>query len=150
MIFDSILDSKSNNSILILQFSDSASTRLRLQSFDIRLYNEPRVWTPLRRYLFEFSFHFGESQLRLTKFSVLGVSQRLGPPQTKSLAPKIVDERRGIFDRLGASADPPATQVKCCYNPSMYNVLMYNHSHLKWWMLKAPQLIPRTYTFSVL
>ena len=50
-IFDSILDSRSSNSISILQFSYSASTRLRLQSFDVRLDNEPRVGTPLRRYL---------------------------------------------------------------------------------------------------
>ena len=40
-----IFDSRSSNSIAILQFSDSASTRLRLQSFDIRLNNEPRVGT---------------------------------------------------------------------------------------------------------
>ena len=50
-IFASILDSRSSNSTTILQFSDSASTRLRLQSFDIRLDDEPRVWTPLCQYL---------------------------------------------------------------------------------------------------
>ena len=50
-IFASILESRSSNSTSILQFSDSASTRLRLQSFDICLDNEPRVGTPLRRYL---------------------------------------------------------------------------------------------------
>ena len=50
-IFDLILDSRSSNSTSIFQFCDSASTRLRLQSFDICLDDEPRVGTPLRRYL---------------------------------------------------------------------------------------------------
>ena len=40
-----------NYSTSIFQFCDSASTRLRLQSFDIRLDDEPRVGTQLRRYL---------------------------------------------------------------------------------------------------
>ena len=53
-----ILKNSANNSIFdstsIFQFCDSASTRLRLQSFAIRLDDEPdepRVGTPLRRYL---------------------------------------------------------------------------------------------------
>ena len=52
-IFDLILDSRSSNSTSIFQFcdSDSALTRLMLQSFDIRLDDEPQVGTPLRRYL---------------------------------------------------------------------------------------------------
>ena len=48
---NSVLDSRSSNSTSIFQFCDSASTRLRLQSFDIRLDDEPRVGTPLHRYL---------------------------------------------------------------------------------------------------
>ena len=48
--FDSILDWRSSNSTLIFQFCDLASTRLRLQSFNIRLDNELRVGTPLRQY----------------------------------------------------------------------------------------------------
>ena len=51
LIFASVFNSRSSNSTLIFQFCDSASTRLRLQSFDIRLENEPHVGTPLRRYL---------------------------------------------------------------------------------------------------
>ena len=50
-IFDSILDLRSSNSTMILQFSNSALTRLRLHSFHFRLDNEPRVGTPLCRYL---------------------------------------------------------------------------------------------------
>ena len=50
-IFDSILDSRSSNSTAIFQFCDLASTLLRLQSFAIRLDDELRVGTPLRRYL---------------------------------------------------------------------------------------------------
>ena len=50
-VVDSILDSRSSNSTSIFQFCDSASTRLRFQSFNIRLDDEPRVGTPLRRYL---------------------------------------------------------------------------------------------------
>ena len=50
-VFDSILDSRSSNSTSIFQFCDSASTRLRLQSFDVCLDDKPRVGTPLRRYL---------------------------------------------------------------------------------------------------
>ena len=50
-VFDSILDSRSRNSTSIFQFCDSVSTLLRLQSFDIRLNDKPRVETPLRRYL---------------------------------------------------------------------------------------------------
>ena len=46
--------SRSSNLTSILQFSNSASTRLRLQSFDICLDDEPRVGTPLRRYLLDF------------------------------------------------------------------------------------------------
>ena len=51
---NSIFDLRSSNSTLILKFSNSALTRLRLQSFDIRLDNEPRMGTPLRRYLSEY------------------------------------------------------------------------------------------------
>ena len=51
-IFASVFDLRSSNSTLIFQFCNSASTRLRLQSFDISLGDEPRVGTPLRRYLF--------------------------------------------------------------------------------------------------
>ena len=50
-IFDSIFDSRLSKSTSILQFSDLALTQLRLQSFDIRLDDEPRVGTPLRQYL---------------------------------------------------------------------------------------------------
>ena len=50
-VFDSILDSRSSNSTLIFQFCDLASTRPRLQSFDICRDDEPRVRTPLRWYL---------------------------------------------------------------------------------------------------
>ena len=48
---NSVFDSRTSNSTSIFEFCDSASTQLRLQSFDIRLDNEPRVGTPLRRYL---------------------------------------------------------------------------------------------------
>ena len=51
LVLDSILDSRSSNSISIFQFCDSALTWLRLQSFDIRLDDEPWVGTPLCRYL---------------------------------------------------------------------------------------------------
>ena len=50
-IFDSIFDLRSSNSTSIHQFQDSALTRLRLQSFSIRLDIESRVGTPLRPYL---------------------------------------------------------------------------------------------------
>ena len=48
-IFGSIFDSRSSNSTSINQFYDSNSTWLRLQSFGIRLDEEPRVGTPMRR-----------------------------------------------------------------------------------------------------
>ena len=51
LVFDLILDSRLSNSTLIFQFCDSALTRLRLQSFDIRLDDDPLFGTPLRRYL---------------------------------------------------------------------------------------------------
>ena len=50
-IFASVFDFWLSNSNSIFQFCDSASTRLGLQSFDIRLNDEPRVGTPLCRYL---------------------------------------------------------------------------------------------------
>ena len=68
-IFDSILDSRSSNSISILQFSDSALTRLRLQSFDIRLDDEPRVGTPLRRYLLSISRRFKKNLTEKNPFT---------------------------------------------------------------------------------
>ena len=50
-ILYSILDSTPNNSTPILQFSDLASTQLRLQTFMIWLENESLVGTPIRRFL---------------------------------------------------------------------------------------------------
>ena len=50
-VFDSILSSRLSNSTSIFQFCDLASTRLRLQSFDIRLDDEARVGTSLRQNL---------------------------------------------------------------------------------------------------
>ena len=44
------------NSTSIFQFCDSASTRLRLQSFDIRLNDKPLVGTPLCQYLMPFKY----------------------------------------------------------------------------------------------
>ena len=48
-VLDSIFDLGSRNSTSIHQFYDSASTRLRLQSFGIRLNDETGVGTPLRQ-----------------------------------------------------------------------------------------------------
>ena len=50
-VIDSIFDSGSSNSTPIHQFYYSASTRLRSPTFSIRLDDESRVGTPLRRYL---------------------------------------------------------------------------------------------------
>ena len=47
-IFASVLDSRSSNSTSIHQFYYSASTRLRAQTFTIRLDDESQVGTPLR------------------------------------------------------------------------------------------------------
>ena len=48
---DSVLDSGLNNSTPIHHFYYSESTRLRTQSFSIRLDGECQVGTPVRRYL---------------------------------------------------------------------------------------------------
>ena len=50
-VFNSIFNSRSSNSTSIHQLYDSALTRLRLQSFGIRLDDEPQVGTPLRQCL---------------------------------------------------------------------------------------------------
>ena len=50
-VFDSILNSTPNNPTPIHHFYLSGSTRLKLQSFDIRLDDEAWVGTPLRRNL---------------------------------------------------------------------------------------------------
>ena len=47
------------HSTSILQIYDSALTQLRLQSFDIRLDDVPRVGTPLRRYLVLIECYYG-------------------------------------------------------------------------------------------
>ena len=51
MANNSVFNSRWSNSTSIHQFYDSALTQLRLQSFSIRLKNETRVRTPLRRNL---------------------------------------------------------------------------------------------------
>ena len=59
----------------ILQFSDSAPTRLRLQSFIICLDDEPRVGTPLRRFWFKPSLAMTLTRPVLSKFQDLLTSK---------------------------------------------------------------------------
>ena len=62
-MFASIFDSRSSNSPSIHQFYYSASTRLKSQTFSIRLNDESRVGTPLRQNLVVINCRYSFAQL---------------------------------------------------------------------------------------